>query len=388
MIRMVFFSSFVKIFHKRYNMKKFFILAAGFAMLASCSGPQKDRFTIQGTVDTTLTDWVYLQKRDDGPLQKIDSVQIQDGKFKFEGTIRYPEVYYINIPATRSLIPFFVEPSRISVDMIISDINNTVIKGSEAQTLFEAYLDQLEKFNQKLDEYYESYVKASEAGNVEEASRLDSLLMAEDDNRANFIKQYALDNNKSFVSPYIVYQNSYNYDLESLDKVMRNFDSSLDSSKYINFLNDYLNVLRRTAVGQRYVTFMMQDSTGIFLPVADLVGEKYLLIDFWASWCSPCRAENPNLVSLYAEYKDKGFEILGVSFDTSRERWLKAIHDDNLTWPQVSDLAGWGNKAGKVYGIRSIPSNVIIDPSGIIIAKNLRGDELRAKLQEIFPPDA
>ena len=385
---MVFFVSFVKIFTKRYIMKKFFILAAGIALLASCSGPNKDRFTIRGTVDSTISEWVYLQKRDDGPLQKIDSAQIQDGKFRFEGTIRYPEVYYINIPSTRSLVPFFVEPSSISVDVVIGDINNTIIKGSETQKQFEAYLDHLEKFNQKLDEYYDGYVKASEAGNTAEASRLDSLLMAEDENRANFIKQFALDNNASFVSPYIVYQNSYNYDLESLDKAMRTFDASLDSSKYIGFLNDYLNILRRTAVGQRYVTFMMQDSTGIFVPVADLVGEKYLLIDFWASWCSPCRAENPNLVALYGEYKDRGFEILGVSFDTSRERWLKAIKDDNLTWPQVSDLAGWGNKAGKVYGIRSIPSNVIIDPSGIIIAKNLRGDELKAKLQEIFPPDA
>jgi thiol-disulfide isomerase/thioredoxin len=108
-------------------------------------------------------------------------------------------------------------------------------------------------------------------------------------------------------------------------------------------------------------------------------------VDFWASWCAPCREENPNLVRLYNKYSSKGFDIFGVSFDSSRDRWLKAIADDSLTWTHVSDLQGWQNAAGKLYGIRSIPSNTLLDTNGVIIAKNIMGDELRAKLEELFP---
>jgi thiol-disulfide isomerase/thioredoxin len=107
-------------------------------------------------------------------------------------------------------------------------------------------------------------------------------------------------------------------------------------------------------------------------------------VDFWAAWCGPCRRENPNNVSLYADYKDKGFEILGVSFDNNREDWIKAINDDGLTWPQVSDLKGWKSAAGKLYGVSSIPHTVLLDKEGVIIAKNLRGEELREKVAELL----
>ncbi len=121
------------------------------------------------------------------------------------------------------------------------------------------------------------------------------------------------------------------------------------------------------------------------MSVSGLIGQNYLLVDFWASWCAPCRAENPNVVALYNQYHESGFDILGVSFDSNRDRWLGAIKDDGLTWNHVSDLAGWENKVGKLYGIRSIPSNVLIDPSGVIIAKNIMGDDLKKKLAELFP---
>ncbi len=115
----------------------------------------------------------------------------------------------------------------------------------------------------------------------------------------------------------------------------------------------------------------------------DLKG-KYVLVDFWASWCGPCRGENPNVVAAFNKYKDKGFTVFGVSFDQNKDKWMQAIAADKLAWTQVSDLKGWGNEAGKIYGITSIPQNILLDKEGKIVAKNLRGADLDAKLAEII----
>ncbi len=129
----------------------------------------------------------------------------------------------------------------------------------------------------------------------------------------------------------------------------------------------------------------MKDTNGVDISLSEISKGKYMLVDFWAAWCGPCRAENPNIVSCYNDFHEKGFDVLGVSFDKTRSSWIKAIHDDGLLWHHVSDLLYWDNAAGKLYGIRSIPSSILLDAEGIIIAKNLRGEDLRAKLEELMP---
>ena len=150
-------------------------------------------------------------------------------------------------------------------------------------------------------------------------------------------------------------------------------------------MNEYILQLKRVAVGQPYLDFTQETPEGTLLSLSELVGKsKLLLVDFWASWCGPCRGENPNVVEVYKEYHEKGFDILGVSLDMKKENWIKAIEDDGLIWHNVSDLKYWNNEAAQDYAISSIPSNLLIDENGIIIAKNLRGEDLRKKVEEIL----
>lgn len=365
--------------------KNLFIALLAVVMMASCTQVPKNEFTITGSIDSLFDGMVYLQKRVDAPLVTIDSAQITGGKFALKGTAVYPEVYYLTIPATKSSIPFFVEPAAITVNVNTKEINKTKIIGSKTQNEYDRYVDLLDQYNTKIRESYKLYNEAMEAKDQVKAHYYDSLTNTIDQEREQFSKKYAMENNKSFISPYIVYRNSWSYSMDDLEKSLDNFDTTLSHSLYTGFLKAYLATLKRVAVGQRFVPFSMADSSGVPVALASLVGQNYLLVDFWASWCAPCRQENPNVVALYKLYHDKGFDILGVSFDTDRNRWLKAIKDDGLTWYHVSDLTGWENKAGKLYGIRSIPSNMLIDPSGVIIAKNIMGENLKQKLEELFP---
>jgi thiol-disulfide isomerase/thioredoxin len=176
---------------------------------------------------------------------------------------------------------------------------------------------------------------------------------------------------------------TYNPDYKEMRMYFKKLDKKVRKTTQGKIFDRYLDALENSSVGKKAPGITQFDVAGEPYSLQDLKG-KYVLVDFWASWCPPCREENPRLVAIYQDFKDKNFEILGVSFDKDINAWKKAIADDKLTWKHISDLQHWNNGAAGVYGIKAIPQNILVNPEGIIVARNLHGDDLRKKLEGIL----
>ncbi|MDT8392785.1 MAG: TlpA disulfide reductase family protein [Bacteroidales bacterium] len=367
-------------------MKKLFYLLIAVFLMASCSPEKNDsQYVITVQIDTLIDGNAYLQKREGGEWVRIDTAVIEEGTFSMEGVVDFPVMHYIFIENLKRNVPIFLDEGNIVVSVFNNDRNATTITGSVAHDQYTKYLDEIQTYEDRMRELYKEYRIVRDSGTAEERDSVEQSLDALYDEQQQFIKDYVFENNTDVVAPFIAYRNAYSWTVDELMKVVNNFDPALEASPDYAELVDRIEILKRVDIGQPLIDFTMKDTSGVDITLSEISKGKYMLVDFWASWCGPCRAENPNIVACYNDFHDRGFDILGVSFDNTRDKWIKAIHDDGLTWHHVSDLQYWNNAAGKLYGIRSIPSSIILDPDGIIVARNLRGDELREKLEELLP---
>ncbi len=360
-------------------MKNAFWIFFTLIIAAACSGPSEN-FNITGEIGDASPGWVVLSKVVDNDLVPIDSVETTDGTFRFSGTIGLPEAYFLEFKADQKFFRFFVEPGEINIG---GNIEEPEYEGSETQAIYESYGEGIAKLDEQRNALYGELRTAMNSGDTARIEEIRMEAQNIDDNQNNFTIDFIKSNADNTVGPYVAVNNMYQFQLDDLVELRSAFPEAVAGSKYITIMDEQIGKLQDVAIGQTAPLFTQNDSVGNPVSLESLRG-NYLLIDFWASWCSPCRRENPNIVAAYQKFHDKGFDILGVSLDKDKSRWLEAIEDDKLTWTHVSDLKGWQNEASNRYGVSSIPASFLLDPEGVIIAKDLREEALHEKLEEIF----
>ncbi|QNL21806.1 AhpC/TSA family protein [Hyphobacterium sp. CCMP332] len=359
-------------------------------VLVSCQnkgGKEAPKFTINGLLSSADSSMVYLMSRGDS-WEINDSTIVKDGSFEFAGEVLEPEMYYVRIgQSRRNMIPIFLENTDFTLKGDFDSLDEISVKGGALHSIYTDYQKSLKTYDARLKALYDDYMLADSLGDLAKMAKIDTMWEDLDDEKMANIKNYAFENNTNAFGPYLTVSSELNYkmSLPEFEELYLAFDTILAGSKYYIKLKDRINTLKSVEVGVQMPSFSQEDTSGNMIS-SDKFRGKYLLIDFWASWCGPCRRENPNVVAMYNDLHDQGpgFEILGVSLDESKENWINAIEADDLSWPHVSDLKGWSNSVADQYGVMSIPHTVLVDPEGIIIAHKLRGEELRNKLESLL----
>ena len=362
-------------------MKKYLIFGLMIAVFA-CT--QQEGFKINVNLDGAEGK-VLLEQRAAGAWVPVDTADIVDGKAVLTGEVSIPGDYYLSVMGKRGKTIVFVENKNITITGQADSLNQIKVSGSKTHDDYQVVQDQITKLSDEYMAIYQNSRQAAASGDTAQARQLMDKVNELYENTNKIQEDFVKNHPASFATPFFLRNIQYNKDVNELDNLVSNLDPKLDVSPTIADLKERIGKMKKVAVGQTAPDFTQDDPDGNPVTFSDVYSKnKYTLVDFWASWCGPCRGENPNVVAVYNEYKDKGFGVFGVSLDQDKAAWLKAIEDDHLDWPQVSDLAYWGNAAAQKYAINSIPSSLLVDQNGKIVAKNKRGDELRATVSELL----
>ena len=327
------------------------IIANALITMIGITAVSAQEIHLSGYVSNPNGGYVYLQKYINKSFFTIDSVEIKDGQFDFQkrSDLKLPEIYGLSYTSSTAN-PFdsyiiFLDQGDIRVKLdSIAQYKHTTVSGSKEHDHF------LQLQRQHKD-----------------------------------IVTLIQENPKSLAALYILYRyHSFRITPERLRKALDYVDSQFKGTEYVTVLEKLATTLQKVNIGESFPNFTAFDKELKEVKASSLIGKGYVLFDFWASWCPPCRAENPNLVKAYTKYKDKGFSIVSISLDNDLQRWEKAYTKDHLQWLQLVDQKAWAGDGVVQLGIRLIPANFLISPEGKIIAHNLKGNDLDLFLNELF----
>lgn len=381
-------------------MKKLFTLAFTAAVLISCN---KDGYTINGELkgfeDGTK---VYINKQDENGFTKIDSTEVKGGTFTFKNE-KTPEtdIYFIEVGKSQEFMyPFIFEKGEIKFTFDKEKREDVKVNGTKNNDLMTSYNEEAFKIQKEIMDFQQ----ANQAKFMEAQQKGDQVTMQTLMDQITKIQEKYIDQNKkfietnkdSYVSLLLLTQLAMSDAIttDEIKKYYTDLDASVKDTKKGKEFSENLKKIEETqkesqakkdkvAIGQKAPDFTANTPDGKAESLHKNLG-KVTLVDFWASWCGPCRKENPNVVALYNKYKAQGLKIIGVSLDKEKEAWVKAIADDKLNWLQVSNLKFWDDAIAKDYTVEAIPATFLLDANGTIVARDLKGAELDAKIAELL----
>lgn len=361
-------------------MKKLFVaLSAAGLLMSACA--QKEQYKVTGKIEGKTEGQVYLAKVQDNKLVNIDTATIAEGTFVFEGKVDSPDRYFIQFEGEKGNIQFFIENSPINVTGNIAKLNEVKIAGSSNHDVLIAFNELQKPYVEKNQAMYKDYQKAVSEKNQAAIDSIRDIAMKMEEEKGKKNEEFLTANPTKEATAFLASQILRGKEFAELEAVYNGFAENVKNSVYGKQIKEKMDIMKNTEIGMPAPDFNLNTNKDAKVSLSSLKG-KVVVVDFWASWCGPCRAENPHMIELYNEIKDQGVEFLSVSVDKNHDKWLKAIEEDGLLWPQLIDDADV--KAADKYGVQAIPFTVVVDKEGKIVAKRVFGAELKAAIEKVL----